>query len=305
MRHSLLIGLFALALLASTQHLKAICFNCIEQQADVNARDETGLTALMQAAQDGDIKELKALLEMGADVKLTEQYGWTALTYSIAKRDSLIAKQDSSKVKLLLDNGADVNAKDRRGITPLMWASLAGKSEIVKLLLLKGAEVNAAAKNGATALSFALAKGHDDVAQLLKKAGGVGPQADADVPQSFAPIDQVPKLIYPKNAEMVYIEAARLRRIQGSVRLRILFGTDGAIKRVKVISGLPYGLTEEVLRTALRITASPAMNDGRPIEYWVPLHFDFTIKVSNFLEGTPDNSPERVRIALAFARHRA
>lgn len=271
MRLPFLIILFAIVLLMPGNHLKALGFNCFEQDVDVNAKDETGLTPLIQAAQDGGLKEMKALLEKGANVNLTDQYGWTALIYSIAK-------QDSSKIKLLLESSPDVNTKDRRGITPLMWAALGGKPEIVKLLLSKGADVNAITKNGATALSFAIAKGHDNIAQLLKKAGGRGPQIDkANVPEWLTPVDQAPKILNPKAGIPAYTEEARRRGVQGIVRLRILFGTDGIIKRIKVISGLPYGLTEEAIRAASRLTATPAMNDGQPIEYWLASQLNFNI----------------------------
>ena len=58
----------------------------------------------------------------------------------------------------------------------------------------------------------------------------------------------------------------------------MLFGTDGSIKKIKVISGLPYGLTDEAVRASLRLTANPAVNDGHPIEYWLPGQVSFNIK---------------------------
>ena len=260
--------LFAATAFSGTEYVASIAAQVIE----VNAKDETGLTPLMQAAQDGDTNEMKSLVEKGATVNVTDQYGWTALTYSVAK-------QDVSKVKFLLKNGADVNTRDRRGISQLMWASWGGKAEIVKLLLEKGADVNASANNGATAFSFAAAKGHQNISQLLKKAGGNGPQIDAaDIPAWIAPIDQAPKILNPNAGIPDYPEEARRRGIHGTVRLRMLFGTDGSVKKIKVISGLPYGLTDEAVRSCLRLIANPAVNDGHPIEYWISGQINFNIR---------------------------
>ena len=271
MKYLLPIIIFAAIPLAPTNRIEALGFNRLEQDVDVNAKDETGLTALMEAAQDGELKEMKALLDKGANANLTDQYGWAALTYSIAK-------QDFAQVKLLLDSSTDVNTKDRRGITPLMWASLGGKPEIVNLLLSKGADVNATTKTGATALSFAMAKGNYNVAQLLKSAGGSGPQIDrATVPERLTPVDQTPKILNSRDGIPAYSEEARRHGIQGIVRLRILVGTDGSIKKINVIRGLPYGLTDEAIRAASKLKASPAMNDGQPIEYWLPAPFRFRL----------------------------
>lgn len=242
------------------------------QDDSVNGRDETGLTALMKAAQDGEDKELKSLIESGANLNDVDRYGWTALNYALAA-------QDSSKVRLLVNSGADVNTKDRRGITPLMWAALSGRTEMVKLLLSKGAELNAESRNGATALSFAAAKGHDGAAKFLKKAGATGKEIGKDdVPDGLMPVDKGPKILNPRDGIPGYPEEARRSGIQGVVRMRVLFGLDGSVKKIKVIRGLSHGLTEEAVRSTFRLKANPAINDGQPIEYWIPAQLSFNIK---------------------------
>ena len=244
------------------------------QDEEPNSIDETGLTPLMQAAQDANLERVATLIEKGANVNTKNSYGWTALTYAVSKKQTSI-------VKTLLDRGADVNTKDSRGISALMWASFGGDNVIVKLLIERGADVNAEADNGATALSFATAKGHKDAAHLLKEAGGIGPQVDkASIPAWLGPIDQMPKLTnFPKPN---VTDEAQKHGIHGIVYLRVLFGTDGKVKKVKVTSGLPFGLTEEAVKTALKLKAKPAMNNGQVVEYWVPVQIEFDVQNRRF-----------------------
>jgi Ankyrin repeats (3 copies) len=78
---------------------------------------------------------------------------------------------DLASVKALLAKGADVNAKTSYGWTALICASQHGHLEVVQALLAKGADVNAEQNNGRTALDAATAGGHADVIALLVKAG--------------------------------------------------------------------------------------------------------------------------------------
>jgi TonB family protein len=67
----------------------------------------------------------------------------------------------------------------------------------------------------------------------------------------------------------VYPDEARRNNVQGVVRLRVLVGEDGLIKRVSVIAGLPDGLNEAAMKAAQKMKFRPAMNDGKPVAYWL------------------------------------
>ncbi len=112
---------------------------------NVNERDEKGVTALLGAAAKGQYEVAKFLLKKGANVDEKNEDGMTALM--------LVAAIGHSKVaKLLLDNDADVNAADNNGLTALMRAMMRGHAEVTKLLLDNGANRNAKNNNGLTAL---------------------------------------------------------------------------------------------------------------------------------------------------------
>jgi TonB family protein len=75
-----------------------------------------------------------------------------------------------------------------------------------------------------------------------------------------------------------YTEAARANKTQGTVTVRVLVGTDGDVKQVAVIRGLPDGLTEQAIEAARQTKFKPAMKDGKPVPYWVMMQMDFNIR---------------------------
>lgn len=75
-----------------------------------------------------------------------------------------------------------------------------------------------------------------------------------------------------------YTESARANGVQGSVLVRVLVGEDGNVKLIRVIRGLPDGLTEEAITTARQTKFKPAMKDGKPVPFWVGLEINFNIR---------------------------
>ena len=102
--------------------------------ADVNAKDVQNRTALMYAAQIGDLGVVNALIKAGANVNAKANGGWTALM-AAASNGRL------GVVNALIEAGADVNAKkDISGRTPLMLAQQHKHADIVNALKAAGAK---------------------------------------------------------------------------------------------------------------------------------------------------------------------
>jgi TonB family protein len=75
-----------------------------------------------------------------------------------------------------------------------------------------------------------------------------------------------------------YTDTARNNKVQGNVRVRALIGADGFVKQVRVISGLPDGLTEEAVLAVKKMRFKPALKNGQPVAYWVPLDVGFNLR---------------------------
>jgi uncharacterized protein len=114
-------------------------------------KDGGGLTPLIYAAREGCLECVRLLVEAGANVNQTTNYGWSALLTATQNRHYLLAAY-------LLDHGADPNLANKGGWRPLYLATdnrniEAGDYPVrapdmdhldfIKLLLAKGADVNA------------------------------------------------------------------------------------------------------------------------------------------------------------------
>ncbi|HKP85703.1 MAG TPA: TonB family protein [Blastocatellia bacterium] len=81
------------------------------------------------------------------------------------------------------------------------------------------------------------------------------------------------------NPAPLYTEQARKNKVNGEVRLRILVGDDGLVKQAKVIGdGLPDGLNEQAMNSAYKMRFRPAMKDGKPVAFWMPIMMTFNLR---------------------------
>ncbi len=122
-----------------------------------------GMKAVLRAAYEGE-SALSQLLAGGTSVDCADRDGETALMEA-ADKGNLAA------VQLLLKCGAKVNQQDHEGKTALMDAASDGHTEVVRALIAAGADLNARDEDGETALMKALEDRHNDTAEALRAAG--------------------------------------------------------------------------------------------------------------------------------------
>jgi hypothetical protein len=96
----------------------------------------------------GKSKKLKRAIENGVDVNEPHTDGRTALM--LAARNFRI-----ENVRLLIEAGANIRATDHDGNTALIWASVIGNRRILLMLITAGSDINAKNHKGETALDIA------------------------------------------------------------------------------------------------------------------------------------------------------
>jgi TonB family protein len=87
--------------------------------------------------------------------------------------------------------------------------------------------------------------------------------------------DLRPTILYKEKGK--YTEEALRNRIEGTVILNVVFTTDGKIMSIRVVRGLPDGLTEKAIEAAHKIRFNPAVKDGVPVSVRGNLEFTFVL----------------------------
>ncbi|HYX27429.1 MAG TPA: TonB family protein [Pyrinomonadaceae bacterium] len=90
------------------------------------------------------------------------------------------------------------------------------------------------------------------------------------------PIYDSPSQVAEK-AEPAYTDKAREKHRTGTVILRAVFAADGKVKMIRVISGMPDGLTERAIEAARKIKFTPATKDGVNVSMWMELQYNFNL----------------------------
>lgn len=146
--------------------------------ADIEARDDSGATALLKATHDNRIEAARALIDAGADVNAKDNIQDSPYLYAGARGHLEI-------LKMTLQHGADLKSTNRYGGTALIPASERGHVETVRTLIAAGVAVDHVNKLGWTALLEAIMLGdggerHRQIVELLLKAGANVNLADGD-----------------------------------------------------------------------------------------------------------------------------
>ena len=118
------------------------------------------MQAFLDAAKNGDIERLRQFVNDNVDLEYRDDDGYTALIWATREGKTRC-------VRLLLDANADVHAEDHTGYTALIWAAATGHIQCARLLINANADIEATTDGNDTALIWAARNGHAECLQLL------------------------------------------------------------------------------------------------------------------------------------------
>ncbi|KAL5115233.1 putative ankyrin-repeat protein [Pleosporales sp. CAS-2024a] len=160
---------------------------------DADAADGSAWTPLMMACSRKDAEAIvDVLLSKDADVNAKNNNGQTALHFCASK-----SNLDIARTLLSQKPPASARVKDKRGQLPLHRAAAVGNVPMIKALLDANSPLNATDMDGMTALHHAISEGHGDAALLLLTRGAEFDKKDKDdhVPLDLAPDAKTRKFI--------------------------------------------------------------------------------------------------------------
>ncbi|WP_162042533.1 ankyrin repeat domain-containing protein [Undibacterium sp. YM2] len=144
----------------------------LDAGGDVNARDASGRSLLMQAADDNDIAKVRYLLQKGAQVDLmtpvdADGNGGRSALFAAIHNDGI------EIVKMLADAGADLSRPGNKVWTPAHYAAYKGALKSLRYLHERGVAMDQTfdGGRGSTPLMIAAQYNQLDVISFLQLAG--------------------------------------------------------------------------------------------------------------------------------------
>ena len=234
----------------------------VSAQNDSSAERDRGIQLYKQGDLNGAIQSLQAAIKRDKDDVSAWHYLGEALAQQAKNNEALKAHEKAAKtaeaqVSYLLDRQAIYTDK------PV---------SLPKTQLIDGAQSADQYLALSQKLSARKTSEWTSRAQFLRALG-----SDATGMEVFSGKEVTTKVRILSKPEPTYTEEARGNRVNGRVVLVALFGPDGRVHAVRIIRGLPDGLTRSAIEATQRIKFVPATKDGRPVSQWLEVEYGFHI----------------------------
>ena len=156
-------GVNCLHIAAAHGHLN-LCKTLIEEHTfDVHICDEYGWTALHYSVKNGNYEMIKFFIDMGSDIYLKVNDGSNCLHIAALHGHFNLSK-------MLLDNyNFDIHFANNEGVTALHFAAKNSNFELFLYLLDKGSDIYRKTKSMLNVLHFSSYSGHFDICEFVLK----------------------------------------------------------------------------------------------------------------------------------------
>jgi cytohesin len=147
----------------------------VRQKDDPAVMAEEMREELLNAATQGNLEEVRELLQKGADPNGKDEQGLTPLHWLAGHQLDLGGDFDTEEqvefAEILISKGASLSSRDNRGMTPLHLYVKKGPYKLAEFALSNGADVNATDNEGRTPLDLALDAQNYGTLMLLREHG--------------------------------------------------------------------------------------------------------------------------------------
>ncbi|KAK8278489.1 hypothetical protein V6Z12_D09G045800 [Gossypium hirsutum] len=154
-----------LMIVAETGDVEALKAVIGSGQFNLDHQNENGFSAVMVAALKGHVEAFRLLVYAGADVKLLNKSGETAITLSELNQNRDLFE------KVMLELALEKGNRNSGGFYALHCAARYGDLDAVTLLTRRGYDVNVPDGDGYTPLMLAAREGHGPMCELLISHG--------------------------------------------------------------------------------------------------------------------------------------
>jgi TonB family protein len=115
------------------------------------------------------------------------------------------------------------------------------------------------------------------IRERLPRPDETGQEASADKEMVYSSREVTQRARILSRPEPAYTDEARNKGIKGVVVIKAVFSSSGQVTNIRVIQGLPYGLTEEAVAAVRQIKFEPAVKDGRRVSQHIQIEYYFNL----------------------------
>lgn len=247
---------------------------------DVNQVDPSSMrTALHWAAKNNNLELMDALLKAGAMIEATDRTG----------RGPLAIAAESGNIEAihrLIEAHADVNARDQLSGTPILWAAGLGSPEAVQALLDAGADPNIADGNGMTPLIWAANLGDGRNVEVLLNSGRINLEA-TDLLTGDTALMRACRNGKLESVQALIAKGARLdvRNRQGMTPF-LLAAQSGTLDKLKALVAAKADVTAEDSRGWNAVAHARSRSDAQREEILAYLITELRIPDKSATDGT-------------------
>ena len=179
---------------------------------NLDYQDENGLSAVMITALKGHVEAFRLLVYAGADVKLRNKSGETAITLSELNQNRDLFE------KVMLEFALEKGNRNAGGFYALHCAARRGDLDVVRLLTSRGYDVNVPDGDGYTPLMLAAKEGHGSMCELLISHGA---NCDIKNARGETALSLARKIVGRKNdAECVLLDEIARKLVLGGAQVQ-------------------------------------------------------------------------------------